>query len=494
MIQRIRNTNMSLRTKLILAFLFTTLILFAINLYMYAGINKTIEKIDDIYNSNAQLTELQGALENVRANMIDYLNSKSSDSMENYYISEQMFKELMTGLNQKIYDNNSSIMEKNIYNMSEKYLLLTDETVDAKRGRNIEKYNLLFERSEELNTYINTYIYSLNNIQFKSNTIHYEELLRSLKYSETMNMLIMILVGLINIVLIFTMTSSIIEPLKKLVDSANEVASGNLEITLSENNRQDEVGVLTGAFNQMVLNLKIYIVRLKESLEKENELKGRELLMEAHLKDAKLKYLQAQINPHFLFNTLNAGAQLAMMEGAEKTYSYVQNVADFFRYNIKNDSDTVSLEEEIRLVDNYIYIINVRFSGDIHYYKDIDETLLGIKVPVMILQPVFENCINHGLCNVSWEKQIHLTIFKDEDKICISISDNGVGITKDKIEQIMEERVEVDEEGKDSNGIGLNNVINRLKLFYHTGDVMEITSDGPDMGTEIALYIPIVEI
>lgn len=95
--------------------------------------------------------------------------------------------------------------------------------------------------------------------------------------------------------------------------------------------------------------------------------------MEAHLKDAKLKYLQAQINPHFLFNTLNAGAQLAMMEGADKTYQYVQNVADFFRYNVKRDDEPVTLSNEIELVDNYIYILNVRFSGEIKYRKNIDE-------------------------------------------------------------------------------------------------------------------------
>lgn len=92
-------------------------------------------------------------------------------------------------------------------------------------------------------------------------------------------------------------------------------------------------------------------------------MKEKELLMETHLKDAQLKYLQAQINPHFLFNSLNAGAQLAMMESADRTYDYIQNMAAFFRYNIKKDHDEVTLEEEIRLVDNYIYILNVRFSG-----------------------------------------------------------------------------------------------------------------------------------
>ena len=97
-----------------------------------------------------------------------------------------------------------------------------------------------------------------------------------------------------------------------------------------------------------------------------------ELIMEGHLKDAQLKYLQAQINPHFLFNTLNAGAQLAMMEGADKTCLFVENMAEFFRYNLKKISQDATIEEEINLVDSYVYILNVRFVGEIRFQKRIE--------------------------------------------------------------------------------------------------------------------------
>lgn len=487
------SVQMSIRTKLIIVFLFTTLIVFFVNLFMFGEINKMIIKIDGIYNSNAELTELQNALGSVRSNMIGYLNTKSSDTMEDYYISEQKYRDLVGGLNDKVYDNSNSIMEKNIRSMSEKYLELVADTVEAKRGRNIAKCNELYEESEKVYEYITTYIYSLNNKQFQSNATHYEKMLETLRYSETITMVIMILVGILNILLVIMLTTSIIEPLKKLARSAHEVAGGNLELEFIENNSGDEVSVLTGAFNQMVKSLKIYIERLRESMEKENELKKREILMESHLKDAKLKYLQAQINPHFLFNTLNAGAQLAMMEGAESTYTYVQNVADFYRYNIKKDNDVVTLGDEIELVDSYMYILNVRFSNDIHYDKDIDESLLKMQIPVMILQPIVENCVNHGLRNISWEKKIQLKVSKEGENICISICDNGIGITKEKILEILEDRAESDDADKDSNGIGLNNVISRLQLFYHVENVMEITSNGENMGTEVAVFIPIEE-
>lgn len=485
-----RKIKVSIRMKLTAVFLLTTLIVFVVNIYMFGGINRMIAKIDNIYNSNAELTSLQASLSRVRGSMLDYLNTKNSEAMGNYYASEQEYRERIEKLNDTAYENSTGIMEKNIRSMSQEYLDVTADAVEAKRGRNVEKYNQLYEQSEEIFEYINTYIYSLNNLQFQSNTTHYEELLAALQYSETINMVIMILVGVLNILLIVLLTSSITEPLKKLANSANEVAGGNLELELVAKDNGDEVSVLTTAFYQMVKSLKLYIERLRESMEKENELREREILMESHLTDAKLKYLQAQVNPHFLFNTLNAGAQLAMMEGAERTYSYIQNVADFYRYNIKKDNDIVTLGDEIRLVDSYIYILNVRFSGDIHYYKDIDESLLGLQVPIMILQPIVENCVNHGLRNVSWEKEIRLTVSKERDLICISVCDNGVGITSDKIREILEDRTVSTDVETDSNGIGLNNVIHRLRLFYHIDNVMEITSNGENMGTEIALLIP----
>ena len=121
--------------------------------------------------------------------------------------------------------------------------------------------------------------------------------------------------------------------------------------------------MVTGAFNQMLISIRQYLESLRESMEIRRSLMEKELLMEAHLKDAQLKYLQAQINPHFLFNTLNAGAQLAMMEGADRTYEYVQNVAEFFRYNVKKSNDIVTVREELDWWIITIYILMSAFPG-----------------------------------------------------------------------------------------------------------------------------------
>ena len=113
-----------------------------------------------------------------------------------------------------------------------------------------------------------------------------------------------------------------INPLVSLARTADEIASGNLEAELKDSELTDEVGIVTNAFNTMVRSLRHYVDQVKKRMEEERKLKEQQLLMENHLKDARLKYLQAQINPHFLFNCLNAGAQLAMLEDAERTDVY----------------------------------------------------------------------------------------------------------------------------------------------------------------------------
>ncbi|MDD6491238.1 MAG: histidine kinase [Firmicutes bacterium] len=485
--------HMSIQTKLLFIFLIITTVVFVVIIYIYFNINSMIENIDRVYGSNAMLNELQNELALTHRNLERFLDTKDTEALEGYFRSEQEYSKRLEKLNKiTVYDANM-MTEKNIYNMSQYYLKTADDAITAKRGRNIVRYKEYYEDASEMYEYINSYIYSLNNRQFQSNSDNYEILFSSLKRSETYNILILCIVSAINIILMILLTKSITNPLKELARAADEVAKGKLDIERLEVVSHDEVGIVTNAFNQMVESLKDYIEQIKSNMELESAMKERQLLMEAHLKDAQLKYLQAQINPHFLFNTLNAGAQLAMMEGADRTYHYVQNVADFFRYNVKKNNDVVTLREEIEMVDNYIYIINVRFSGDIHFKKNIDEELTNVQVPSMILQPIVENCINHGVRGITWENLIELSVYQERNQICISVRDNGIGISREKIDRIMSNKLGEEDLQNIVNGVGLNNVINRLRLFFERDDVIEITSAGENLGTEVAIYCPLEE-
>ncbi len=492
---KIRNKwrSLPLQGKLSLIYIYANVMILIVNMILLMGINSMTNEIDMVYQGNLHLNELSEALFDVQDNMTSYLNVKTTDALENYYRSEQIYREMVQELNDEVTGVSFDNMERNIKNMSEQYLEAVSQTIEAKRGRNVEKYRVRYENAAELYDYINIYIESLNSEQFKQNSANFTELLKGFRLFETVSILVMFAVIVGNVGLIIRLAGNIISPLKQLAGQADEVAKGNFDIELMEVNSHDEIGVVTGAFNQMVTSIRKYIERIRQSMEVERALKEKELMMEAHLKDAQLKYLQAQINPHFLFNTLNAGAQLAMMEGADRTYQYVQNMAEFFRYNVKKGDEIVTIGEEIELVDNYIYILNVRFSGDIHFEKKVDKSLLNVQMPSMILQPIVENCVNHGIREMAGEGKIWLSVYRIDDVACISVRDNGIGMSRETIEKVLSGTYREEELAAGSNGIGMDNVIGRLKLFTETEDVMAIISEGKDKGTEVIIYLQIKE-
>lgn len=481
----------SLQTKLLLTFGLTALLMFVINVMMYSEINGAMQRLDAVYATNVSLNELSECLEEAQNDVYEYLNTKSSDSLERYYGNVQRLREMTEDLNSANVENGQKMLEKNIRNMTDTWMDSADETVQAKRGRNAERYNSSYNAALQNYQYVQDAIYRLNNMQFRSNSDSYQIMVNSLNYMEIISSGIVIVVAVINLLILVLLIRTITEPLRQLARDANEVAGGNFEIELQDTKNRDEVGVVQHAFVKMVHSIREYIIQTKTSMEKEQKMMERELLMETHLKDAQLKYLQAQINPHFLFNSLNAGAQLAMMEDAEKTSIFIEKMADFFRYNVRKMEEATTLGEELEAVDNYVYILNVRFAGDIHFETQIAEDVEDVQLPSMILQPVVENAVNHGIRGVDWEGHIWLSVERRAHGLEIRVRDNGEGMTQERIREVLEGTLSPSGNGRDSTGIGLDNVITRLELFFGQKGLLQIYSEGPGKGTEVCMTIPV---
>ena len=255
----------------------------------------------------------------------------------------------------------------------------------------------------------------------------------------------------------------------------------------------DEFDEFAEAFNGMIKLIQAQMNKIKENAdvkERLAELEIENLRIYSELQKSHLNFLQSGINPHFLFNTLNAGAQLAMMEDAGRTGEFLENVAGFFRYNVRKHDQDASLEEEIHLVDNYVYILNVRFAGEIHFTKDVDESLLDVRVPSMILQPLVENAVNYGIRGLDREGRIELSVYQKDGRICICIWDNGAGMDQERICQVLAGEAGGEDLSSDSNGVGIRNVMERLKLYFHGDAEFSIWSEGKDKGTEVQILIP----
>lgn len=208
--------------------------------------------------------------------------------------------------------------------------------------------------------------------------------------------------------------------------------------------------------------------------------------LEKSLKEMELKALQNQINPHFLFNTLNTIEMLAMMEGAKQTPIIVHSLAQLFRHNLFSGSCMVTVRQEMDSVDSYLNIQKFRFGSRLKVTKRISSNLLDCKIPVLTLQPLVENAIIHGIEPLEKNGLLILEGFSEKDNIIFQVTDNGAGMTEERLSQLQNRLSRLDSE---ANKIGLMNVQKRCRLHFGHGYGIGITST-PEKGTTVSLRVP----
>ena len=478
----------SLRGKLILAVLVTTLVFLSVNLVLFRRMNVEIGVLEGVYATNVSLNELGQALSDAQSASYEYLNTRGAQALQAYEQARGLCETMIGGMSGEISDQPARLLERNIRSLCISYLEQLDAAVAGKAAFDAALYTASYGEAEDIYADLLSCIRALDALRFEANSANYSVLVQSLHSLEWYMVCILVCVAAYIIVLLYAIMGGIIRPLVRLSEKASEIAQGNFGVALDEPRGEDEVSTVTCAFNRMVVSINEHIRRTRESLEAQLRMKENELAMEKLLKDARLKYYQAQIDPHFLFNTLNAGEQLAMMEGAERTYTFLDNLAAFCRCRIGRSGEHVTLREEVALVDNYMYIMNVRYGGEIRLTKRIDERLLSLPCPGMVLQPIVENAVRYGLADKEEDKRIELSIRREGAGALISVRDNGRGIAPAQLERILSAAPEPQQESG-GNGVGLRNVRARLRLYDEREDVLTIRSEGEGMGTEVILRV-----
>lgn len=357
-------------------------------------------------------------------------------------------------------------------------------------GRNEDCYQY-FTETKQIASYSGEYVKRLNDSYLKYNDIEY----RKLK-SKTTNgrVIITIFLGftiLFCIVFSAFFSRMVTVPIEELAQSAEEISRGNFDIKKMKPAGMHEIDMLQTGFNKMVWEIRILIEKIKEkaTIEKKlNEQELKNLLVENMLKESQLKALQSQINPHFLFNTLNAIAQTAIIEEAGETEELINAVSELLRYSLSTVDIQSTVFAEISVIKQYIFIQETRFKDRIKFNIAVDESLSDVQIPGMILQPLVENAFVHGIEGREEGGKINISVYKRDDYCILMIEDNGSGITKEKLGEILSD--EVTRIRGASTGIGVKNVINRLKIMYQNKDVFTIESE-LNKGTRIYIKIPI---
>lgn len=202
---------------------------------------------------------------------------------------------------------------------------------------------------------------------------------------------------------------------------------------------------------------------------------------------SQLMFLQAQIKPHFLFNALNTIAAVCGSENAQKSKMLIGHLADFFRHALETKDPVLALEKELEFVDAYLELEKARFGSEIEIVRDIrlSEKARNLPIPILIIQPVVENAIRHGLRKKTGPGLLKICAFEDSTEIFIQITDNGAGNSPDFFDNYLKKNI-----GKaEGHGIGLRNIDERLRRFFGKGDWVKFESH-PERGTSVTIKIP----
>lgn len=284
--------------------------------------------------------------------------------------------------------------------------------------------------------------------------------IQSLRKEMTIIGLLFTLVVLISSYFLY---SSIKVPLYNLLNKMKRVSEGDLKVLVNDT-YEDEIGVISDNFDSM--------------LKRVNELIEKTKLQEIEKRDLEIRMLQAQINPHFLFNTLNSLKWTALMNQDYTVSEGLSSLAELLRNTIIDKNELVTIREELENIKNYVVIQKIRYGNSFDVEYEVDELLLENKVIKFILQPIVENSIIHGIDENKENQKIIIKIMSEEENILISIKDNGKGFnSKEKV--------------KDNklSGIGWNNVDERIKLTFGLGYGTTIYSE-VNKGTIVKIVIP----
>lgn len=276
----------------------------------------------------------------------------------------------------------------------------------------------------------------------------------------------------VTLVVTYLVTKTLTRPLENMMDTAQKIKEGDTRLRM-EGLKDDEIGQLGQNFNEML-----------DTIE---ELISREYRTKLLLNRAEYHALQAQINPHFLYNTLDTMGSIAEMQGCRQVSALCQSLSNIFRYSLDMKHPLSTVAKEMAHLKNYIYVMDVRMQDHVNYEFEIEEEVLKDAIPRLSIQPIVENALNHGLRNSRGAKKVHICARAQEENLQITVDDNGVGMSQEKIKKLLDpENARESENGK---SIGINNIHMRMKMLYGEAYGLSISSE-IGKGTCVMLRIP----
>lgn len=484
--------KLTLKWKTFICFSFIIIFLCILSSASHFAMSKTYKQFNQVYSILNTLDEYSKKIEKMHGFLNKYISENDRTYISLFY---QEYDELFSEINDlelSYVELEETMALANIKNMLRTYGEEANGAINEYRKRNLELSSSNLVQTQKIKTYM---LDSINDLTFKYITrsrIFQKAMLTKITILRIYVTALAISPILLFLSIAFYFRKSIIRPIHMIVKIGDKLSHGQFDSEHIDINSNDELKILSDILYNMGTQIQNYIEEVKQKGEVEKLLQAKEmenLRIKALLQETELKRLQAQVNPHFLFNTLTTLHHTAFMEGAEETCEIAQAISKILRYNLRKSNTIVQLKDEIENIRYYLFIQEKRYKHRMNFKFEIDEMQMELPIPNMSIQPIVENAFIHGIENSEKGGEIVIAVYCRDEFVVVEVRDNGPSLNKEKLEQIRNLVEEPEENRAHTSSIGINNVVKRLQAFYNKRTRFYIDAS-PNEGTIVRLYLP----
>ncbi|REE88507.1 histidine kinase/DNA gyrase B/HSP90-like ATPase [Paenibacillus taihuensis] len=472
----------TIRSKMMLLSILIWIIMALIWLSMSAFNQKTVEQYNQILQRYLLMNQASQQSQQTLTSLNNYRITPTESNLKLYEDANITLHHTKSELSWLRNPNNEMQLD-NFQNMIESQSEAMDLVVRFQKDNDEDSVAKKFDEASNISKYISETTLALISGEQKTYDTFYRIIIKRSNELFRMGFWTLALVSLLLLLFSFRFVNSVTQPILKLTQSARELSRGNFQKPIEISNN-DDMAFLARTLDNMRLNIGNLFDEIQSKAQLEYDLHKHKLM----LKESELKSLQSQINPHFLFNTLNMLSKEAFLAGADKTSELISSVAGMLRYNLRRMDSRVSLRDEVNVLEEYLTIQKARFDDRLRVVREIDEAALNIEVPILILQPLAENVFIYAIEPSEDGGTLTLRIMQDEENVIVQVEDTGQGMSEEQIEKLLSDADTSAYKGH-STGIGIRNVLHRLQLFYGVDDIIAIESVIGE-GTCITLKLP----
>jgi sensor histidine kinase YesM len=479
-------SKLSLKRKLLTYFFIISFFGAIINLYLHNNNYKVMDQFNENLTNYYKINELLVLTRNNQTYAEAYLKNLDIEYKHKYQLTKGEINLLIQELDSR-FSSLEAHFSINAIKYSVAYYMNKWDNAILLRDNNETKYYVDYYEGIEAHVFTEQYIQDLLYNSLNEGATLYNDLVEDSIFIRSISLGIILVTFLLSLLFGGVFSNYVVAPIKKLVNASIKISEGQLDVDSVEVNSTDEVGILADSFNTMNKSINSLVNDLKQKALIERKLHEEEMELiqtQQLLQEAEFLALQSQINPHFLFNTLNTISRTAMFEKADDTTKLIGALSNIFRFSLQSTGKSISLKEELIMIDEYIYLQRFRFKDRLRYDVKCRVDTSKIYLPVFSLQPLVENAIIHGIEPKIEGGIVRLKIYEKNNTTIIKLIDNGFGMSKEKIQAVLEKDTK-----KASKSIGLINVYSRFQTFFNHQSSFVIKSR-LGFGTIIEMSIP----